>query len=144
MSVVLSCLYELGCSWLKWKLTVFICRSLYVELQPEEKVYIPDSSSSSSVAPIRMYMESKAHEHFTRFVVFMMWLDKNFTDREFRYHFRVLQRRYPESWPPLFSLYWQKVLLIFTRRYKKEVPSLIRHPSRDKDGYPLSGLDVCR
>ena len=141
MSVVLSCLYEVGVSWLKWKLTVLICRSLYVELQPEEKIFIPDRGS---LTPIRMFRVSKAHEHFTRFVVFMMWLDKNFTEGEFRYHYRVLQRRYSKTFPCIVSLYWRKLILIFTRRHKKEVRPNARHPSRDENGYPLSGVDVCR
>lgn len=48
------------------------------------------------------------HQHFTSFVVFVMRLDKHFSDRGIRYHYRVLQRYFPNSFPWIVSLYWKK------------------------------------
>ena len=137
MSVVLSSLYEVGVQWLKWKLTIFICRSLYDELRTE-KVCIPDETNK---APLGLFNESKVHESFTRFNVFIIFMDKTIPRGG---DYRVLQRYFPDSFSWIVSMYWKTLVLVWSRRYKTEVRLSMRHPSRDASGYPLRGVHICR
>ena len=108
MSVILSCVYATGVKWLRWKLTMFLCRSIHDELRPGD--IIPDRPCVNwDYMPVTLYKECCLGAHFTKFVAYMMWLDK-FGEGEARRYYVIKEPR---------------------------------PPTRDINGYPLQGEDVC-
>ena len=73
---------------------MFICRSIHDELQPPPDI-IPDNPDVNWVnTPMLLFKENCVNVHFTKFVAFMMWLRKNFSEHEGHYHYGMIQRRF--------------------------------------------------
>ena len=140
MSVVLSCLYEVGLQLLKWKLAIFICRSLYDELQTEEKCVYPMKRT-------RHLYDCSMKQKRMKIAPDSLFSRCGWTKTIPKERFDIITgcfKDFPYSFPWIVSLYWKKLLLVWSRRYKKEVHSRVCHPSRDANRYPLRGVDVCR
>ena len=140
MSVILSCVYETGVKWLRWKLTMFLCRSIHDELRPGD--IIPDRPCVNwEYMPVSLYKECCLGAHFTKFVAYMMWLDK-LGEGEARRCYEQIRRRFGWSVPSLLRLLAHRLLLVWYKRKppKEKEP---RPPTRDINGYPLEGEDVC-
>ena len=144
MSVILSCVYETGVKWLRWKLTMFLCRSIHDELRPGD--IIPDRPNVHwDTMPVALYKECCLGAHVTKFVAFMMWLGR-FKEDEARRSFDRIQRQFGWSVPSILRLIWHRLLLAWYKENKKttkDPPKKNQHPSRDINGYPLKGEDVC-
>ena len=142
MSVILSCVYETGVKWLRWKLTMFLCRSIHDELRPDD--IIPDRPNvHGDTTPVALYKECCLGAHVTKFVAFMMWLGK-FKEDEGRRSFDRIQRQFGWSVPSIARLIWHRLLLAWYKENKTQDPrKKNQHPSRDINGYPLKGEDVC-
>ena len=140
MSVILSCVYETGVKWLRWKLTMFLCHSIHDELRPGD--IIPDRPCVNwDTMPVSLYKECCLGAHYTKFVAYMMWLDK-LGEGEARRCYEQIRRRFGWSVPSLLRLLAHRLLLVW---YKRKLPKEKepRPPTRDINGYPLEGEDVC-
>ena len=120
----------------KMEVNMFICRSIHDELQPPPDI-IPDNPGVNWVnTPMLLFKESCVNVHFTKFVAFMMWLRKNFSEHEGRYHYGMIKRRFGWSFPSIASLFWHRLILIWCKDKPagKIMKMKIRHHSRDIRG----------
>ena len=121
---------------------MFLCRSIHDELRPGD--IIPDRPTVNwDYIPVTLYKECCLGAHFTKFVAYMMWLDK-FGEGEARRYYEHIRRRFGWSVPSLLRLLGHRLLLVwYKRKPPKEKEKELRPPTRDINGYPLEGEDVC-
>ena len=123
---------------------MFLCRSIYDELEPEDTImkgdapYVPYEDM-----PVTLYKECCLGTHFTKFVAYMMWLGK-FREDEARRYYEQIRRRFRWSVPSLLRLLGHRLLLVwYKRKPPKEKEKEHQPPTRDINGKPLEGEDVC-
>ena len=126
MSVILSCLYITGVKWLRWKLTMFLCRSIHDELRPGD--IIPDRPCVNwDIMPMALYKECCLGTHFTKFLAYMMCLGR-FREDEARRYYERIRRQFGWSVPSILSLIWHRLLLVWYKENKKKN----RKPKKEK------------